>query len=77
MAQGDYASGMSEAMFKALKPSGAWLGVSPADVACRMSEPFVRYRFPLVADDHRCPAKRFTARRTSTTEPMSSRLSRW
>jgi hypothetical protein len=44
-------------------------------IARELAEAFVRCRIALMPNDHR-PAKRFTARRTSTTESMSSRFSR-
>ena len=60
-----------------VEPSGTWLGGSPLDVAGQVSEPLVRYRFALVPNDHRRPAKRFTALRTFMRESMSSRFRRW
>ena len=59
-----------------VEPSGAWLSISPMDVASQVPEPPVRLRFPLMPNDHRCPARRFTALRTSMTESRSSRFSR-
>ena len=59
------------------EPSGARLSVSATYVARELPETLVRCRLSLMPDDHRCPAKRFTARRTSTIESMSSRFSRW
>jgi hypothetical protein len=40
-----------------------------------LTEAVIRRRFALMPDDHCCPAKRFTARLTFTTESMSSRFS--
>ena len=59
-----------------VEPRGAWLGLSAPDVARQVSEPPVRRRFALMPDDHRCPARRFTARRTLMRESTSSRFSR-
>ena len=60
-----------------VEPRGARLGLSAPDVARQVPETPVRYRFALMPDDQRCPASRFTARRTLMTESMSSRFSRW
>ncbi len=58
------------------EPGGAHLGASAPNVTRELTEALVRYRFPLVPDDHCCPAKRVTARRTAMTESMSARFSR-
>ena len=60
-----------------VKPGSARLGASPLNVAREITEASIRRALSLVPDDHRCPAKRFTARRTSTAEWMSSRFRRW
>ena len=59
-----------------VKPGGARLGASPVNIARKVTEASIRSAFALVPDDHRCPARRFTARRTSMTESMSSTFSR-
>jgi len=59
-----------------VEPGGARLGVSTLNVAHELTETLVGCRLALMPDDHRCPANRFTARRTSTTESMSSRFNR-
>jgi len=59
-----------------VEPSGARLGASPLDVTRKVTEASIRSGFAMMSDDHRCPAKRLTARRTSMTESMSSRFSR-
>jgi hypothetical protein len=58
------------------EPRGSQPGVSPADIARQVPEAPVRCRFPVMTDDHRCPARPFTALRTSMTESMSSRFRR-
>ncbi len=58
-----------------VEPGGSRLGVSTSNVARKVTEASIRSALSLVPDDHRCPAKRFTARRTSTAESMSSRFS--
>ncbi|MBT8451450.1 MAG: hypothetical protein KJO40_05740 [Deltaproteobacteria bacterium] len=60
-----------------VKPGGARLGASPVNVARKVMEASIRSALSLVPDDHQCPAKRFTARRTFTAELMSSRFRRW
>jgi hypothetical protein len=47
----------------------------PARVFCAWTASTSRHA-TLMPNDHRCPAKRFTARRMSMTESMSSRFSR-
>ena len=59
-----------------MKPGGAGRGAPPVNVARKVTEASIRNAFALVPDDHRCPAKRFTARRTFMTESMSARFSR-
>ena len=56
------------------EPGCAGLGASPVNVARKMTEASIRSAFALVPDVHRCPARRFAARRTLMAESMSSRF---
>jgi hypothetical protein len=59
------------------EPRRPRLVASTPNVVRELAKAFVRRRGALVPDDHRCPARRFTARLTWMMESQSSRFKCW